>query len=64
MAAIDEDLLPKKKPTHELGQDLSLLSLGELADCIALLKEEIVRLETEIASKSATRKAADQFFKR
>jgi len=64
MVAMDEDLLPKKKPTHEIGQDLSLLSLRELADRIALLKEEIARLEGEISAKSATRKAADQFFKR
>jgi uncharacterized small protein (DUF1192 family) len=61
---MDEDLLPKKKITHEIGQDLSLLSIGELTDRIALLKEEIARLEAAKASKSATRTAADQFFKR
>jgi uncharacterized small protein (DUF1192 family) len=61
---MDEDLLPKKKTVHEIGQDLSLLSISELADRIALLKEEIARLETAVASKSATRHAADQFFKR
>jgi uncharacterized small protein (DUF1192 family) len=63
-ATMDEDLLPKKKTVHEIGQDLSLLSISELADRIALLKEEIVRLEAAVASKSATRSAADQFFKR
>jgi uncharacterized small protein (DUF1192 family) len=61
---MDEDLLPKKKTVHEIGQDLSLLSISELADRIALLEEEIARLETAKASKSATRSAADQFFKR
>jgi uncharacterized small protein (DUF1192 family) len=61
---MDEDLLPKKKIAHEIGQDLSLLSISELADRIALLKEEIARLEAAKASKSATRSAADQFFKR
>jgi uncharacterized small protein (DUF1192 family) len=61
---MDEDLPPKKKTTHEIGQDLSLLSISELADRIALLKEEIARLEAAKASKSATRSAADQFFKR
>jgi uncharacterized small protein (DUF1192 family) len=61
---MDEDLLPKKKIAHEIGQDLSLLSIAELADRIALLKEEIARLEAAKASKSATRSAADQFFKR
>jgi uncharacterized small protein (DUF1192 family) len=61
---MDEDLLPKKKTVHEIGQDLSLLSIGELAERVALLKEEIARLEAAKASKSATRTAADQFFKR
>jgi uncharacterized small protein (DUF1192 family) len=61
---MDDDLLPKKKTVHEIGQDLSLLSIGELTDRIAQLKEEIARLEGAKASKSATRTAADQFFKR
>ena len=34
------------------------------AERVALLKEEIARLEAAKASKSATRTAADQFFKR
>jgi uncharacterized small protein (DUF1192 family) len=61
---MDEDLLPKKKTVHEIGQDLSLLSIGELTERIAQLNEEIARLEAAKASKSATRSAADQFFKR
>ena len=61
---MDDDLLPKKKTLHEIGQDLSLLSIGELTERIAQLKEEIARLEATVASKSATRSAADQFFKR
>ena len=61
---MDEDLLPKKKILHEIGQDLSLLSIGELSERIAQLAEEIARLEAAKASKSATRTAADQFFKR
>ncbi|HXW25450.1 MAG TPA: DUF1192 domain-containing protein [Xanthobacteraceae bacterium] len=61
---MDEDLPPKKKTAHEIGQDLSLLSIAELAERVALLKEEIARLEAAMASKSATRTAADQFFKR
>jgi uncharacterized small protein (DUF1192 family) len=61
---MDDDLLPKKKTVHEIGQDLSLLSIGELTERIALLKEEIARLESAQASKSATRTAADAFFKR
>jgi len=61
---MDDDLLPKKKTVHEIGQDLSLLSIGELSERIALLEEEIARLEAAKASKSASRTAADAFFKR
>ena len=64
MAAIDPDELPKKKIVHELGQDLALLSVGELTDRIAALKEEIARLEAEMARKRSSKSAADSFFKR
>ena len=64
MAAIDPDDLPKKKVVHELGQDLSLLSVGELGERIGLLKDEIARLEAEIARKRASQTAADAFFKK
>jgi uncharacterized small protein (DUF1192 family) len=64
MAAIDPDELPKKKVSHEMGQDLSLLSLGELSERTALLKEEIARLEAEIARKRSSKSAADLFFKK
>jgi uncharacterized small protein (DUF1192 family) len=62
--AVDEDIAGKKKPLmHEIGQDLSELSLGELQERINNLKEEIARLEQEIASKGATRDAADKLFR-
>ncbi len=64
MAAIDPDDLPKKKITHEMGQDLSLLSVGELGERIGLLKEEIARLEAEMTRKRASKSAADTFFKK
>ena len=32
MPAIDPDDLPKKKITHDIGQELALLSVGELAE--------------------------------
>jgi uncharacterized small protein (DUF1192 family) len=60
----DDDQPPKKKLAHEVGQDLALLSVEELADRIALLKQEIARLEAAMASKRASLSAADQFFKR
>ena len=59
MPAIDPDDLPKKKITHEMGQELALLSVGELAERIALLKDEIARLEAEMKRKNATKSAAD-----
>jgi len=64
MPAIEPDDLPKKKVTHEMGQDLSLLSVGELADRVGLLRDEIARLEAEIARKRASQTAADRFFKK
>jgi uncharacterized small protein (DUF1192 family) len=64
MAAIDPDDLPKKKIIHELGQELTLLSVGELGERIRLLKEEIARLEAEMTSKRASQSAAAAFFKK
>ncbi len=64
MPAVDPDELPKKKVTHEIGQELSLLSVGELTERIALLKEEIGRLEAAVAGKRASKSAADTFFKK
>ena len=64
MPAIDEDERPKKKIAHEIGQDLTLLSAGELAERVTLLKEEIARLEADAARKRASKSAADLFFKK
>jgi len=64
MPAIDEDDRPKKKITHEIGQDLSLLSVAELNDRIALMKTEIARLEADIKTKQSSRNVADQIFKK
>lgn len=64
MPAIDEDDKPKKKITHEIGQDLTLLSVEELAARVQLLRDEIQRLEADMTQKRASRAAADEFFKR
>ena len=64
MPAMDDDDRPKKKLAHEIGQDLSLLSVEELADRVRFLHDEIARLEADMAQKRAKRAAADQFFKR
>ena len=67
MALSDEDSVfgaPRKSPTtHEIGQILDLLSADELAARIALLREEIRRLEAAIEARAATKQAADAFFK-
>lgn len=64
MAAFDEDDRPKKKVVHEIGQELSLISVAELNERIALLREEILRLEADIAKKQSSRASADMFFKK
>jgi uncharacterized small protein (DUF1192 family) len=64
MAAIDDEDRPKKKVAHEVGQDLTLLSAGELTERIALLKGEIARLEADMTKKQAVKSAADSFFKK
>ncbi|MCF8476936.1 MAG: DUF1192 domain-containing protein [Pseudolabrys sp.] len=64
MAVFDDDDRPKPKIVHEIGQDLSLLSVEELKSRVALLHDEIVRLEADMAQKHAKRAAADQFFKK
>jgi uncharacterized small protein (DUF1192 family) len=64
MPLTDDDDRPKKKIAHEIGQDLALLSIEELRDRVALLKEEIARLEAAIGAKQASRTSADTFFKR
>ena len=64
MPAVEDDDKPKKKVTHEIGQDLTLLSVEELGARVQLLRDEIKRIEADISQKRASRTAADQFFKR
>lgn len=61
--AIHDDEQPGKQLGHEIGQDLSQLSVEELAARIELLNGEIVRLQSSMNLKRATRDAADRFFK-
>ena len=61
--AIEDDDKPRKKVTHEIGQDLSLLSVEELAERIALMNAEIERLQVAMAKKRASKDAAAGFFK-
>ncbi|KJX86537.1 hypothetical protein SY94_3734 [Agrobacterium tumefaciens] len=46
MSLFDDDR-PQKPRGHEIGSDLSLLSVDELSDRIELLRAEIARLEDE-----------------
>lgn len=63
MAIFDDE--PVKKPrVHEIGQDLSLLSVAELNERIAQLKTEIERLEAELKAKGVTKAAAEALFRR
>ena len=62
MAAEDDDK-PRKKVSHEIGQDLSLLSVEELTERIAQLTSEIERLKEAMTKKRASKNAADSFFK-
>ena len=55
-----------KKPAraHEIGQDLSLLSVDELSNRIEVLRGEIARLEAELSAKGASKSAAEALFRR
>ncbi len=62
MSLFDDDR-PLKKVAHEIGSDLSLLSVDELSARIELLKAEIARLESEKTKKGASRSAAESLFR-
>lgn len=66
MPAFDDEsgAPPVRKIAHEVGQDLSRLSVEELAARVELLRAEIARLQREAASKSAQKQAADLLFRR
>jgi uncharacterized small protein (DUF1192 family) len=55
---------PKKPKSHELGQDLSKLSVAELKALVEDLKAEIARVEAALAGKQSSLSAAEAAFKR
>ncbi|TNM62669.1 DUF1192 domain-containing protein [Aliirhizobium smilacinae] len=63
MTFFDDDR-PAKKIAHEIGSDLSILSVGDLDARIDLLRQEIERLEADKMKKQAGRMAADSLFKK
>lgn len=62
MAGFLEDERPPVKRAHEIGQDLSALSLAEIDERIVLLQAEIERLAEARRKKDASRSAADAIF--
>ncbi|CCE11945.1 conserved hypothetical protein [Bradyrhizobium sp. STM 3843] len=59
----EDDERPRKAVSHEIGQDLSILSVEELTARISLLQGEIERLQQAVAKKRASRDAANNIFK-
>lgn len=58
------DEKPALRPLgHEVGQDLSTLSVHELQERIKLLEHEIERLNEAKVRKEASKAAADAFFR-
>ena len=62
MAADWTDDAPAPRATHVLGQELDTLSVDELNHRVALLKDEIARIERAVAAKTEQRALADKFF--
>jgi uncharacterized small protein (DUF1192 family) len=64
MSLFSDDDRPKPKMVHEIGQDLSMLSLAEIDLRIEALKGEIERLAEARLKKADSRSAADAFFRK
>ncbi len=61
---IDDDFRPRRPaPEHEIGQKLDALSVEDLSERIALLRQEIERLEAARSAKQTALEAAGAFFK-
>lgn len=59
----DGEARPRAPIRHEIGCDLSTVSVDELEERIALLAAEMERLRAEKERKRASREAADAFFR-
>ncbi len=60
----DERSLAKPDIHHAIGENLDSLSVEDLQARIAVLRQEILRLDGAIAAKQASRSAADAVFQR
>jgi uncharacterized small protein (DUF1192 family) len=58
-----DDLPQHKPPAIAVGENLDLLSVAELEQRIEALEGEIARAKAAIASKKASKSAADAFFR-
>lgn len=68
MARDDDEAIfgakPKKaQAQHEIGTDLSAVSVAELQERITLLEREVERCRENMRQKQASAAAADAFFK-
>lgn len=55
--------LPRPKPASEFPRKLDNMSIEELQDYIVVMKDEIKRVEGDIARKKASIEAAASIFK-
>jgi uncharacterized small protein (DUF1192 family) len=62
--AVEEEDLPIRKRTRLDKLVLDMLGIEELRDYIGELKDEIARVEADIARKNSHRSAADAFFRK
>ena len=60
---MDPKDLPRPKPLLTVGEPLDTVSIAELAERVAAMQAEIIRIEAEISRKQASKSAADAFFK-
>lgn len=60
---MDEEDVRRKIAGHQVGASLEALSVHELTALADELRQEVARVEAEIAKKADVRTAADSFFK-
>ena len=60
----EEEDTPIRKPARLIKLPLDTLGVDELRNYINELREEILRVEADIARKQTHRSAADAFFRR
>jgi len=58
-----DDEVRKVPKGHEVGMPIDSMSVDELQERIAMLRAEILRLETAVSARQQTRAVADSIFK-